>query len=203
MAYITSNDIYMFPVANRGGAFPLSRLTTEQNIVNILKSMSDKDGFVISPSGSVDMSSSALFEFIIGGYYVKTANSSLASIIPSHTSVNKTLYACLQIASYGSTIADGNQEILSQSASSSYGNVNDDGTIDMNSVQFDNSLDDPTPTDFYGISFEWASSTPSGYTKILPILYWDGEHCIIKEEYRYKIDRNSVDNQWIDLTQQS
>lgn len=202
MTYIASNDIYMFPVANRGDAFPLSRLTTEQNIVNILKSMSDKDGFVISPSGSVDMDSSALFEFIIGGYYVKTTNNKLPDDDLGENA-GDILYACLKIASYGSTIADGNQEILSQNASSSYGPVNDDGTIDMNSVQFDNSLDDdPTPTDFYGISFEWedSSTTPTGYTKILPILYYDGANYIVKEEYRYKIDRNSIDDQWIDLT---
>lgn len=198
MAYIASNDIYMFPVANRGDAFPLSRLTTEQNIVNILKSMSDKDGFVISPSGTITKSSSDPFEFVIGGYYVKTLN----RYIPSASSSHRTLYACLNIASYGSTVAGGNQEVLSQNASSSYGEVLEDGTIDMNSVQFDNALDDPTPTSFYGISFEWsAGSVPTGYTKTLPILSYDGTSTYsIKEEYRYKIDSKSIDNQWIDLT---
>lgn len=187
MAYITSNDIYMFPVANRGDAFPLSRLTTEQNIVNILKSMSDKDGFVISPSGSVDMSSSALFEFIIGGYYVTTANDKL----PVTTGSGYTLYAKIKLEKYGSAVYNHNQELITQESSN-----NSEGRIDFNQGGNDSY--------FTALSFTWESSAPSPAANecIIPILYFNGTDYIIREEYRYKIDRNSVDNQWIDLTQQ-
>ena len=69
MAYIASENIYMFPVANRGAAYPLSRLTTEQNMVNIVRSVSDKDGFVIS-KGEISSNDNS-FEFIINSRTVE------------------------------------------------------------------------------------------------------------------------------------
>jgi len=192
MEYIASNDIYMFPVANRGESFPLSRLTTEQNIVNILKSMSDKDGFVISPSGTITKNSSDPFEFVIGGYYVNTTNVKL----PAATNSGYTLCAKIKLKKYGSNIYDHNQELITQESSN-----NSEGRIDFNQGGND--------SNFTALSFTWESTPPSPsetetvFECIVPILYYDGTNYIIKEEYRYKIDRNSIDNQWIDLTQQS
>lgn len=189
MAYIESNDIYMFPVANRGESFPLSRLTTEQNIVNILKSMSDKDGFVISSSGTITKNSSDPFEFIIGGYYVNTTNVKL----PVTTSSGYTLYAKIKLEKYGDAIYNHNQELITQESSN-----NSEGRIDFNQGGND--------SNFTALSFTWESTPPSPsatetmFECIVPILYYDGTNYIIKEEYRYKIDSKSVDNQWIDLT---
>lgn len=195
MAYIESNDIYMFPVANRGESFPLSRLTTEQNIVNILKSMSDKDGFVISSTGIYSPSSGAYLEFIIDGYYVKTSYESIptgsAEDPPAdRRSTGDTLYAHIVVEKYGSDICEQNQELITQESSN-----NSEGRIDLNQGGNDSY--------FTALSFTWESSAPSPTTNecIIPLLYFNGTNYIIKEEYRYKIDRNSIDNQWIDLTQ--
>ena len=196
MVYIESNNIYMFPVANRGESFPLSRLTTEQNIVNILKSMSDKDGFVISSTGIYSPSSGAYLEFIIDGYYVKTSYVSIptgsAGDPPAdRSSAGDTLYAHIVVGKYGSRIYEQHQELITQVSSN-----NSDGRIDFNQGGNDSY--------FTALSFTWESSAPSPTTNecIIPLLYFNGTNYIIKEEYRYKIDRNSIDNQWIDLTQQ-
>lgn len=198
-SYIQSSDIYAFPVGTRGSNYPLARLTTEQNLVNIIRSVTDiseTDGFVITGSGTKTKTSESAIEFIVGGYYFRTSFNSL----PSATNADQKLYACVTIVQTGGTQATYNQEVAAQGSTTYTLSQTSTGVYaDMNQVTTgDETTDDGT--NFIGISFAWSGSKPSGYSYALPILYYDGTNYSIKEEYRYKIKRDSVNMEWIDLT---
>lgn len=203
MAFIASGDIYAFPVGTRGSDYPLARLTTEQNLVNIVKSVTDmttRQGFVITASGDVTEkmvgTNTDSFEFVLGGYYFRTEFGKL----PQSQNALSTLYACMTLARSGDSVATYNQEVMPLTSTNSSNQVSNTGDVvtDVNQVSFEG-MDD---TNFNGIEFIWADSVPSGYTYTLPVLFWDdnANKYRIKEEYRYKLDSKSIDNEWIDLT---
>lgn len=64
MAYLNSDNISVFPCANRDAKYIASKLTTERNLTNIINSIVTTDGFVLSYS-----STSAKIQFVLGGYY--------------------------------------------------------------------------------------------------------------------------------------
>ena len=194
MGYIASSNIYVFPVGTRGQNYPLARLTTEQNYVNIIRSATDNASFVITktlgdqtPGGA---GSSGSFEFIIGGYYVKTSIENL----PSATTEDGTLYAYMTLAETGDTIATHMQEVISQDST----NVGAGSIADMNQV---NLGDMDADTNFTGISFEWVSSgsNPGSYTYAIPLMTYKNDNYAIPEDFGYKITHASIDDEWEDL----
>lgn len=203
MAFIASGDIYAFPVGTRGSDYPLARLTTEQNLVNIVKSVTDittRQGFVITASGDVTEkmvgTNTDSFEFVLGGYYFRTEFGKL----PQSQNALSTLYACMTLARSGDSVATYNQEVMPLTSTNNGNQVLSPGDVvtDVNQVSFEG-MDD---TNFNGVEFIWANSAPATHTYEVPVMSWDdnGSSYFIKEEYRYKLDSKSINNEWIDLT---
>lgn len=114
MANVASNSISVFPTVNRtqSDVFGRSqRLFTEQNVANIAKMLSSKDGYVIGKINVVngDVTADAI-AFVIGGYYVEV----LVSALPTGT-----VYASLNIS---------NGVLDSDNASSEYAGISFDTT---------------------------------------------------------------------------
>lgn len=69
---LPSNQIRVFPCANRGASYNLdSRLTTEYNLTNIINQLTDTKKFVIT--NFVD-SDNKVLEFNINGYYFSVSD---------------------------------------------------------------------------------------------------------------------------------
>ena len=68
--FLQSTEVHIFPSANRPFE-PQARLTSEQNIVGILKNITSNNDYVISQSIPIDVSNDAEIEFIVQGYYFK------------------------------------------------------------------------------------------------------------------------------------
>ena len=90
MAYVSSGNIQIFPIANRMIQDPLGRLTTEYNLTSILNKLLDVDGFVVSWNEPNII-------FNLHGYLI-TAN--LENIIGSFSD---NIYASITITDYTST----------------------------------------------------------------------------------------------------
>lgn len=195
MTFIESSKIYAFPVGTRGSEYPLARLTTEQNLVNIIRSITDinstnRNGFVINDAGIVDMDSSLPVEFVVGGYYFRT----IFSALPKHAvGDGNTLYACVNLTTTGSYPATYNQEMAAQ----------DDTNVLSTPVSSDmNQVSDPSTdsgSNFVGISFTWEDTKPSSdsFTYAIPLVNYSDEYYYLKEEYRYRLNRDSVNMEWI------
>ena len=67
MEYLSSDAVYMFPSANRGGDYLTSKLNTEYNLVSIINRLTSQGSFVISD----DAIQTGELEFNIGGYYFR------------------------------------------------------------------------------------------------------------------------------------
>lgn len=63
MAYLNSDNISVFPCANRDAKYIASKLTTERNLTNIINSIVTTDGFVLHyvTDGHI--------QFVLDGYY--------------------------------------------------------------------------------------------------------------------------------------
>lgn len=69
MAYLNSDNISVFPCANRDAKYIASKLTTERNLTNIINSIVTTNGFVLSYSSTSDN-----IQFVLGGYYFEVKN---------------------------------------------------------------------------------------------------------------------------------
>ena len=77
MAYLNSDNISVFPCANRDAKYIASKLTTERNLTNIINSIVTTDGFVLSYSITSEGTKS--IQFVLGGYYFEVQNLDVSS----------------------------------------------------------------------------------------------------------------------------
>lgn len=66
MTYFESGNVIAYPASNRGLDYPRSVYTSEINLANIIKSVTDKESFIL-PTTTLDGN----IEVILGGYYFK------------------------------------------------------------------------------------------------------------------------------------
>ena len=90
MAYLNSDNISVFPCANRDAKYIASKLTTERNLTNIINSIVTTDGFVLSYS-----STSKSIQFVLGGYYFEVQNLDVSS---TEFASATTIYANIKLA---------------------------------------------------------------------------------------------------------
>jgi hypothetical protein len=172
MGYIASNDIHAYPVANRGGDYPFSRISTEYNTTQMTRNIVDKPGYVITSINSETSTTSLnTLEFVVDGYFFRTTFK--YAYDASGLSGAGTVYAYIKLS-------------------------NTDQTQELSPLEEVSAGDDSGT--FYDIGFTGStSSIPEGCIS-LPLFDVNANDDItIKEEYRYKIDRNSIDMQWIPL----
>ena len=87
-AYNTnSENIYVFPVANRPKYDPAGRLTTEYNLTSILNRLLDKKSFVVTQKDNNINIESGEFEFNINGYFFHIVD--ISDIIENFSSYNE------------------------------------------------------------------------------------------------------------------
>ena len=80
---ISSENIFVFPCVSRSKNYDLkAKLMSEENITNIIKSITDKKSYVIND----DLSN---LEFVIDGYYFKLINKTLTGNQYAYISTNK------------------------------------------------------------------------------------------------------------------
>ena len=89
---IKSEDVYVFPVANRPKYDPAGRLTTEYNLTSILNRLLDKKSFVVTQKDDNISITSGEFEFNINGYFfhivdIKDLIDNLKSLGPQNEDV--------------------------------------------------------------------------------------------------------------------
>ena len=65
--YLSHKKVHMFPVAIDRPNHPSSRILSEDNIRNLVKSMSENTSFVVTQK----YDSKSDFEFVVDGYYIK------------------------------------------------------------------------------------------------------------------------------------
>ena len=82
MAYLASSDVTVFPSTVRGNTQRSARLISEENLVNIVNKLVDKDAFVISSEVGLQF-----LEFIINGYYFKVNYANLIQQFPYSTDI--------------------------------------------------------------------------------------------------------------------
>ena len=104
--YVSSENIQIFPIANRGVKDPLGRLTTEYNLTSILNKLLDVNGFVISWHNSKD---NKIITFNLHGYLI-TAN--LTDIIDTTFEGSNNIYAYIGITDYISGTTDYEKNFL-------------------------------------------------------------------------------------------
>lgn len=95
MAYLSSNNIKVFPSIGRDSSIDLNaELTNEKNLTQILRSLYKRDSFVISD----DFSNNSL-EFIIHGYYFNATfdENTLSNLTNAEDSIHN-IYANIRVA---------------------------------------------------------------------------------------------------------
>ena len=114
MSTVASNAITVFPSTKRGSTQRSARLISEENLVNIINKLVDKDSFVVSTNDG--LSSISPFMFNIHGYLFTV--SALSNITTSFSSANE-IYAYIITETN-----DGYTELKGQDADSQYNGVN-------------------------------------------------------------------------------
>lgn len=74
MSYFKSADIQIFPLNTPRDTQPDSNALSEKNILNLIRSITDKHSYVVS-----DDTSESWFEFVLYGYYIKVKTSALST----------------------------------------------------------------------------------------------------------------------------
>lgn len=175
MPYINSNNINVFPCANRGGNYDLpSRLTSEYNLTNIINQLLDADSFVITTT----LSDQSPISFNIHGYYFNVTDYTIITSLSGLESASD-IYASIIVSS--STSAEGNisfQELNVFNSSGTAGGLN---------------LDDSATTTFRGIIFtaDDTLSNPSQGIYTLHILTKSGSSWVVPAESTVKFITNS------------
>lgn len=168
MAYISSDDVTVFPSSRRPG-YPLSKYSTEYNLTSIVNRLIDTDndegakGFVITDSITNGTNE---IEFNIKGYYFKVSLSEIISM--AHTGAWYTVYAIIKLNTYVDNV---------------------EKYIELSSFeQSSDNLDDISGVfsgKFTGLKFDDSESSGDGEYS-LPILELKNEEYIIPEESKLK-----------------
>lgn len=82
MSNIASDKVKVFPFGSTRTTDPHSRVLNEHNIIKLVKSVVDKDSYVISADNK-------LFKFVLGGYYFE-CDLSQYSKVPTYASIQIT-----------------------------------------------------------------------------------------------------------------
>lgn len=125
MAYLASGDVTVFPSTVRGNTQRSARLISEENLVNIVNKLVDKDAFVISQDAGLEY-----LEFIVNGYYFKVNYSNLIQLFPSSNDI----YASIITGITGDN-ADKYTVLIGQDSQSNYEGVAFSGTEPAGELQ--------------------------------------------------------------------
>lgn len=91
MSNLASEKISVFPSTKRGNTERSARLISEENLVNIINKLVDKDSFVISGSPDTALSDTYI-EFIIHGYYFKADREALIEQFTNSLNIYAVIY---------------------------------------------------------------------------------------------------------------
>lgn len=186
MAYLSSNNITVFPCSNRGKGYNLgARLTSEYNLTNIVNQLLNVEAFVISPSYGTPVSTETSISFNILGYYFNVA--SINDILDLFSGESpEDIYACIRVNTF-TTTKNGEtldlQELTTlDSTTASDANMN----VDLDTV------DESGSSVFMGVQF---TKTDPGIsddvTSYLHILHYDGSTWNIPEDSYIKFTSNN------------
>lgn len=95
MAYISSDEIAVFPCGGRSELYPNSKLTTEFNLTNIINRLIDVESFVINKEYETNGLVNDL-EFNLKGYYFKVNSNSVTSLVEQFSS-ETSIYAIIKL----------------------------------------------------------------------------------------------------------
>lgn len=98
MAYIKSNNISVFPSALRAaenGNYASGKYTSEPNLTGIIKTIADRDSFIIRWDIDEENTENNIAEFVINGYYFRISGVDL----PTPTGGDSNLYASIRLDS--------------------------------------------------------------------------------------------------------
>lgn len=104
MAYFNSDNVRVFPSTNRY-IYPQGKLTSENNFVNILNSITDYNSYVLDYSDNI-------LKVIIHGYYFEINIPNLDSKLPGQGYANYYLGILVETTEYGQLVSwDNNVEL--------------------------------------------------------------------------------------------
>lgn len=186
MAYLSSNNIAVFPCSNRGQGYNLgARLTSEYNLTNIVNQLLNVEAFVISPSYGTSISTDTSISFNILGYYFNVA--SINDILDLFKDENpEDIYACIRVNTFTTTKSGETlnlQELTTlDSTTASDANMN----VDLDTVGESGS------SVFMGVQFTKTNpSVSDDVTSYLHILHYDGDTWNIPEDSYIKFTSNN------------
>ena len=116
MAYVSSNNIQVFPTTKRPDKSVESRQMSEQNIIRLVNMLLDVEGFVID--SDLETTNNKFIEFNIDGYYFKLLNAGVAEVQSLlNASSTGSIWASILVTETGST---GYKELQGQDTQSGY-----------------------------------------------------------------------------------
>ena len=195
MGYIASDNIHAYPVASRGGDYPFSRISSEYNTTQMTRNISDKSGFVLTDIFSTTPTASTEnveIKFVLNGYFFRTYSNYICNAAGDLSSIKgKTIYACIKVTATSATYQQELDNLSATNPSTSTPtsvDINQSGTTNFCAITVIATNDATTDLAQY-----------SYYTPIFDVADDTNGTLTIKEEYRYKINRESIDMKWIPL----
>lgn len=145
MSYINSNDIFVYPCANRGEGFWESKLATEYSLRTLIPWKITKRSFVIS-----DNPQDTNLEFVVNGYYFRVSD--WRTKVPATSN----LWAHIKINT--KPLVSGNENTESTEILIPYDNVstldyNNGGTYEFHGILFDTTSANNDQTETYPYIF--------------------------------------------------
>ena len=188
MAYLNSDNVVVFPCANRGGTYNLeARLTSEYYLTNIINQLIDKTSFVISPSiSTTGLADGTPISFNINGYYFHISNyMNIVNLFSSAETPSTDIYASIRVYARTVTGYGANNrmlELVSYDSSSPAG----DFPVDVTSG---------STTTFNGVDFTTSEpedeSSEGDFRYSLHILHKEGANWFIPQDSTIKFVTNS------------
>ena len=154
MSYINSNDIFVYPCANRGEGFWESKLATEYSLRTLIPWKITKRSFVIS-----DNPQDTNLEFVVNGYYFKVSD--WRTKVPATSN----LWAHIKINT--KPLVSGSENTESTEILIPYDNVStldydNSGTYEFHGILFDTNSADNDQTNTYPYIFHLQITNSNG-----------------------------------------
>ena len=170
MAYISSENIDVFPFSTTRGTKKDNRLLTEKNLINLAKHPIDHNSYVLTER----YVPSASFEFVLSGYYFSIPKFDCKTLVTSLKN-GEDVYAVAFLDNVSETL---------------YGS-DDSETSKFTGLQLVNDVEDATSLQ------QSTNITDQKYTKlslkILTVVNVDNNEFVIPEESRRTIDGGEID----------
>lgn len=112
MAFISSNNITVFPSTQRRDTQITARLITEQYLTNIINTLIDSDGFIITEDKGFNLSKP--FEFNLHGYYFNVTSANAITNLFTGATANSYIFANIILDKDGDFIELDGQDLNGQ-----------------------------------------------------------------------------------------